>query len=304
MEPGIHCLPLHRYHDSPGVSKSNLDLVHRSPALLEWSRRAPVDDEARGAVSMGSALHALLLEPERFEAEYVGDYRPGAGSLVTVDDLKGYMDKHGVAYEKSARKSALVSALLDVMPNAPVADAIAAEWARGVNGRAVLSCGDWRKLMLMRESVLAHPMARKLVEDDGFCERSYFWNDPETGELCRCRPDREIPKFGAILDVKTSADIEKFSLSIRDYRYAVQDAFYSDGVAAVSGEAPRAFIFLVVSTTRDAGRYPVRLFSLSHEDKLAGREEYRADLATYSECRRTGIWGGIEMISGARSYGK
>lgn len=297
VAPGIYQFPAESYHRGPGVSKSNLDLIHRSPALLEWSRRAPVDEDARTAVNTGSALHTLLLEPERFAAEYVGDYKPGAGALVTVDDLKGYMDKHGIAYSKSASKSALVSALLDVMPNAPVADAMVAEWARGVNGRAVLSCGDWRKLTLMRESVLAHPMARKLVEMAGLVERSHFWIDEATGELCRCRPDKEIPAIGALVDVKTTADMDRFSGSVWEFRYHAQDAFYTDGVAATTGERPRAFIFLVVSTTRDAGRYPVRLFTLTDADRAIGRSEIRENLEVYANCRKTGVWPGIETVS-------
>ena len=40
-------VPNAEYHaDTSAVSKSQLDLIHRSPALLAWSQRAPVDDEA------------------------------------------------------------------------------------------------------------------------------------------------------------------------------------------------------------------------------------------------------------------
>lgn len=290
-------MPAPAYHASPGVSKSILDVIHDAPGLLEWSRSAPVDDEAETAVNIGSALHACLLEPEVFAAEYVEEFSPPKGALVTTDDLKGALDRASIPYVKSASKAVLAKTLLDVLPDAPISDALYDQWERGINGRTVLSTGEARKIRLMRDSVLAHPMARKLLEADGHTERCHFWHDAETGELCRSRIDKEAPRFGAIVDVKTTGVINRFSDSVREYRYHVQDVFYSTGYTETTGEAPRAFVFLVVSTTRDRGRYPVRLFSLTAQDRDVARAEIRADMEIYAKCRRTGIWPGIETIS-------
>lgn len=297
VSPGIHTIPAADYHSGPGVSKSNLDLVHVSPALLEWSRAAPVDDEAKTAVDLGSAFHCLLLEPERFDAEYVADFSPPSGALVTVEDIKGALTTRGIAHKSNASKAALTKLLLDSDPDAPVTDALHAEWRAGVNGRIVLSPAEMRKLQLMRDSVMAHPFARKLLEARGDVERCHYWEDARTGELCRARMDKTIPALGMILDLKTTADLPRFSNSIREYRYHVQDTFYSDGYEATLGELPRAFVFLVVSTTRDRYRYPVRLFSLTQIDRSIGRAEYRADLDIYAQCRKSGVWPGIESIS-------
>lgn len=257
--PGYHrSLPNAEYHAGPGVSKSQLDLVHECPALLLWSRRAPRDETAVAAVDIGDAFHALLLEPHRFRLEYlvapVAERRTKAGKDEWAD------------FQACAR------------------------------GRTVLSAEDWLKLRLMRESVLAHPVARRLLEDEGDVEPSIYWTDPETGELCRFRPDKLIRRRRIILDLKTTADLDRFAASVHDYRYHVQDAFYSEGYTQHFGGPPDGFVFIAASTSRDAGRYPVKVFSLTAAEKDAGRDEFRADLATYHRCRTRNEWPGVQPL--------
>lgn len=295
--PGVHVMPMEDYHRSHGASKSQLDLLHQSPALVEWAKYAPEDPDADSAVDIGTALHALLLEPDQFSALYVPDFEPPADALTTISDLKAALDKRGIAYKAADSKTVLVDKLLGHDPQAPVVDALRAEWERGIGARTVLSRADHRKLILMRDSVMAHPTARKLLEAQGHSERCHYWVDELTGELCRCRIDREVPQFATILDVKTTADIERFTRSIKQYRYHVQQEFYSEGYGATQGHAPAVFVFLVVSTTRDRKRYPARLFNISAADLDVARLAIREDLATYAECRKTNVWHGIETIA-------
>lgn len=252
-------MPNDDYHKGPGVSKSQLDLLHRSPALLQWSRTAPEDDEKKTALNIGDACHARILEPNRFEAEYaVGPDAPR---------------------NTKAGKDAW------------------AKFAEEAGDKTVLTHSEGRKVELIRESVMAHPHARWLVESAGDVEASIYWNDEITGELCRCRPDKALPEMGWLMDVKTTADMGKFSRSVYEFRYHVQDAFYSDGYQAHFGEAPRAFLFLVISTSIECARYPVRLFSLDAEAKDRGRFGYQQDLQVYHECMQAGNWPGIETLS-------
>ncbi|MBD1555246.1 PD-(D/E)XK nuclease-like domain-containing protein, partial [Pseudomonas typographi] len=167
----------------------------------------------------------------------------------------------------------------------------------GLDGKTALDAETGRKLKLIRESVMAHPHARWLMEAQGDVEASIYWNDPTEGVLCRCRPDKAIPNMGWLVDVKTTADIGKFERSLYEYRYHVQDSFYTDGYAAHFGEEPQAFVFLVVSTSIECGKYPVRLFVLDFEGKAIGRTTYKRDLASYAECIRSNEWPAIETIS-------
>lgn len=58
------------YLHGEGVSKSQLDLIDKSPALFQWNLNAPEDPEKKSALNLGDATHALLLLPERFITEY------------------------------------------------------------------------------------------------------------------------------------------------------------------------------------------------------------------------------------------
>lgn len=292
-------VPNDAYHAGPGVSKSQLDLIHEAPALLEWSRKAPRDDQARAAVDIGDALHAIALEPDRFNDEFTVEFRAPADAITSIDDLKLACDERAVPYTSKDTKGSLQRKLLEVDPDAPVLDRLREQFLHEAKGRTILTAEEHRKLLLMRDSIMAYPDARMLLEAAGDVEPSIYWTDPETGELCRCRPDKRVVLRGTRwhLDVKTTESIERFQWSIEDYRYHVQDAFYSEGEAQHFGSPPDFFAFLVVSTHRSAGRFPVRLFMLDAHDKAMGRKLMREDLNRYAECRRRNRWPGITTIT-------
>ncbi len=248
------------YHGGPGISKSQLDLIHKSPALFQWNQAAPEDEEKKSSLNIGDAVHAILLEPHRFAAQYA------IGPADAPRNTKAGKEK----WE---------------------------EFEAGLAGQAVLTADEGRKVHLIRESVMAHPHARWLVEAEGDAEASIYWKERSTGLLARCRPDKTIPSLGWIADVKTTADMSKFARSVYEYRYHVQDPFYCDGYAEHFGEQPAAFVFLVVSTSIECGKYPVRLFTLDLEAKSIGRDTYLEDMATYADCMRTGEWSGLETLS-------
>lgn len=79
MRPGIYRgIPNEAYHTGPGISKSGLDLVHRSPAHYEAVKNMPRDEvrESTPAQAFGTAFHAIVLEPELFAKTYCLGLRP------------------------------------------------------------------------------------------------------------------------------------------------------------------------------------------------------------------------------------
>lgn len=256
MQPGIYAdISNHDYHSGPGISKSQLDLVARAPALLEWSKQAPRLPDS-GALTLGDAAHALILEPERFAMEYM---------------IAPNVDKR--TNDGKARWAAAMTE---------------------AGNRTLLSQDDGEKLSMMRESVMAHPEARRLIEAAGEVEHSIYWEDPETGVLCRCRPDKIVGGF--LVDLKTTSDIDNFGKSVANYRYHVQDAFYSEGYRRTRGDFG-GFLFLAVSSVASLGRYPVRLVMLDEDASAKGAELFRRDLNMINECQQSGEWPGVETIS-------
>lgn len=71
MKPGVYeGIPNAEYHGGPGISKSGLDIIHRSSLHFQYARSAANDNTPTAAQFIGTAAHALILEP----AEFVKDY--------------------------------------------------------------------------------------------------------------------------------------------------------------------------------------------------------------------------------------
>lgn len=261
IEPGIYYgISNENYHAGPGISKSQLDDIADTPALYLWRKNAPVDTTKTKTLDLGTAFHCRVLEPEEFSNRFI------------------------VAPEFNRRTNA----------GKEEEKAFLMECAS--TGKTVITAEEGRKIELMYQSVMALPLGQWLVESAGHAESSIYWEDPETGILCRCRPDKIIPEFHWIMDVKTTADIQRFKTAYYDYRYHVQDAFYSDGYEAQFGVQP-TFVFLVASTTIECGRYPVEIFMMGEEAKLAGQQEYHRNLRTLSDCLNTDEWPAIKTLS-------
>jgi len=71
MKPGVYeGISNAEYHGGPGISKSGLDLIHRSPMHYHAVVTADNDHTPTPAQELGTAAHALILEPEVFTETY------------------------------------------------------------------------------------------------------------------------------------------------------------------------------------------------------------------------------------------
>lgn len=227
-------------------------------------------------------LETLPAKELKAELERLNKHRPGKLSTSgNVDDLAAILREHGheITLWRDVRK----------------------RWDDENEGMAVLSVDAYNQLLDMRASVMAHPMARALLTG-GNCERmaeaSVYWTDPETGLSCRCRPDFWRAD-GVVVDLKTTRDAsqEGFGKSLAQYRYHVQEPWYMDGMqhAYEAGHfpegwaAPHAFVFLAVESTAP---YAVACYIIDDESRAIGRQQYRENLDTLAECKRSGVWPG------------
>jgi exodeoxyribonuclease VIII len=165
-----------------------------------------------------------------------------------------------------------------------------AQWAALQElGKVVVSAEDYDLMTEMANAVIKHPFAIKCLAE-GRSETSVFWNDPETGLYCKCRPDR-IPDgdHGVIVDVKTtvSADKKAFAYTVNRLGYDRQAAFYIDGFNAVCSGSVDAFIFIAVEKEPP---YKVACFTLSDGDISVGRMKYRDLIEREKGCREAGEW--------------
>lgn len=171
---------------------------------------------------------------------------------------------------------------------------VQAEWLANNSARQVLSEEDWTHLHGMRDAVMAHPAASKLLRMPGEAERSYYAIDPKTGMLLRCRPDYDTDA-GILVDLKSTDDAspEGFARSIAKWRYHVQDPFYVDTCnlaidqAGLDMRKKRMMVFIAVEKKPP---YAVGVYKLDAESVEIGRLEYRSDVDKLAHAIETNEW--------------
>lgn len=297
MKPGIYDLPYQQYEAVPAASKHLLDSLAVSP-LHCWSwhinpERLPRRETPSQLV--GHAIHTAILEPERFEKEYiqepqVEDYK---GVLVTLDDYKAECKRRELPV--TGTKDILKGRILAQSP--PDGLFWDDRYSDITQGKTVLPIGPYRATVAIRNRVRKHPAASELFKY-GKAEQSIFWTDSETGVDCKGRLDwvtslqhpADSNPNQVIVDLKSTTDAspEGFQRSISKYRYYVQAAMYIDSLMAL-GYDPDAFIF---AAWEKSAPYASALYYASTEMIEAGRVEYKRLLKIYADCLSKDKWPG------------
>lgn len=168
------------------------------------------------------------------------------------------------------------------------------QWKAENAGRLIATGAEYEAARIMARNVRADPDIAALMSD-GYGESSAFWIDPQTGELCKCRPDWTSPAGDGVilLDGKSCQDAsaEGFGRAIWNYGYHLQAAWYTDGFEAATGQHVHGFVFAAVESTwpHAAAAYMLGDDVLDH-----ARRENRRLLDLYAECKRTGEWPGYQ----------
>lgn len=211
----ISGMPNEVYHTHESISKSGLDLIARSPAHFHYAAAK----QPTRAMEIGTAIHAALLEPERFQREYV--------LLRDVKDRRASEYKQAVSVHGSER--VLVSHEADEvagMQEAVYSNQTAKNWLEK-SGR--------RELSVFAQDPETGALVRcrfDILTDCGF-----------SIDIKKTQDARE----------------EAFSRAIDNYRYHVQAAFYSDVFLWATGEKLAGFKFIAVEQEMPHGCKTYRL---------------------------------------------
>jgi exodeoxyribonuclease VIII len=198
------------YHARPEISKSQLDLIRRSPALFRHRLTHP--QERTPAMRWGTLVHTAVLEPDQLPLTTV--------IAPTVDRRT----KDGKAAWEAFQLQAA--------------------------GREVITAEESIELIDIASAIERHESAGRALAMVDKVETSIIWTDEDTGMACRCRPDAILSNGLIVdLKTTQDASPEGFAKSIANFRYHVQAAYYSDGYTAAFGEAPKGFMFIAVEKT-------------------------------------------------------
>lgn len=250
MKPGIHYnVPWEAYQEVEGVRSVYLQHLKRSPGHLKAYLEQPRKPDTK-ALIIGRAIHAAVLEPDRF-----------AGTFVAAPDV----DRR----TKVGRETW---------------DAFVAE----TQGKVVMDAEDLQHVQGMADAIGANNAACQVLNLEG-TELSLVWVEPETMLTCKGRPDSYTEKYGGLLvDLKScrSAEPFKFRRDLWEQGYARQIAWYRHGLRLLGKDVGHC---LIVAVEKEPP-YGVMVYEIQSEvlDKL--EYENIQLLHRYKHCQKHNIW--------------
>ncbi len=143
----------------------------------------------------------------------------------------------------------------------------------------------------MAQAVKKSGHSKTLLSDGNF-EVSYYWVDPITKLLCKCRPDFISSDLMTVVDFKTARRVGKegFRYDATTNHYYVSAAFTLQGIEAVTGVRPSQYIYMAI---RNYPPHLIKAHKAKGEEIRKGNAFIFKNLLTLKECRDTGTWPGL-----------
>ena len=255
MKAGIYRdISIQDYHAGVGLSASNLAELARSP--LHYITRLRLPSKETPATKLGIAVHCAILEPERFEIEYI--------EAPAVDKRT----KDGKALWSELEQS----------------------------GKIVLSSEEYTKVTEMASAIRRHELASKLVSGGVSEQSVYWYQEVSSLDvppiLCKSRPDyiKPLKKGYIIVDIKTTQDacISEFQRkAYYKWFYHLQAAHYVRGFESVTSEKVVAFMYIAIESEPP---YAISVFKAGEDYLKAGSEKTQELYELYANCVASGNW--------------
>lgn len=247
--PGFYDISNDEYHNSEGVSRSGIKLFMQSPRHY-WYRYINPNfvKTSSDAYEFGNAFHTYILEPKLFERDYF------VSKKINRTTTKG--------------KEEYAQSLIDAA------------------GKIMIDESDFQKIKEMKESIYSDGLARELITDAQY-EKSIYWYDPDTGLLCKCRPDIWQKRF--VVDLKTTADASywSFQRDIYKYGYHIQMAMIREGLKHALNIDMRDFISLPIEKSPP---FCPAIYPFDEAAIEAGLNEFKKNLMAIKICMDKNTW--------------
>jgi hypothetical protein len=248
-QPGLYrAVPMDTYLRLPCLSASGLEVFRRSPK--HYHER--VEQEATPAMTLGTAVHTALLEPEDFAATYVRGI-DGDGRTKAVKDARRELEEQHP-------------------------------------GATVLSGAEYDTVSSMVGAIRSHPRASTLFTGSGDVEVTGIFDDPDTGLRIKIRPDRLIRRAGMLVDLKTAADASQdgFARASARLGYHRKMALYRRGLRALGWDCTASAICAMETSPP----YAVGLYLLDEAQLERAERDVVRLLHQFAFCSSTDSWPG------------
>jgi hypothetical protein len=233
-------VPQAAYRELSALSSSECATALRDPSEVAARRLAERADTA--AMRRGRAIHTAILEPDAFDSRYVVAPACNLSTLAGADAWAEWAAGYGVdvtQMPKAGRREGTLSALLAL-------------------GIEAVELATLEQACALRDRVLSHAEAGPLLTapgvSEGVCVASVpvvDGGDPRAKARARtvegkCRPDR-VTEDGTLIQIKTSAQPDRFRWDMRDRGYDVAEAWCA-AVLSTAGVRISRVVWIVIGT--------------------------------------------------------
>lgn len=189
------------------------------------------------AMIFGAAFHSAVLTPELYKNEYIA---------IPECDRRTKLGKE-----------------------------VYSEFLECSGDKTALDTKSWELIQLMKDAIFKHPLAAAFLKN-GEAEQSFFWEDSETGLMCKCRPDY-LTHTNICVDIKTTDDAtyNSFQRSSLKFRYDVQGAFFMDGIFQATNRLVEDFVLIAIEKTPPFG---IMIYVMDNAFVDHGRLMYKENL--------------------------
>ena len=246
------CTEEEYFSDASSVSRSDLDLILKDPALYQ---AVVIDRTLQRAdtefTSFGSLIHSIVATEGDPYAKFI---------RIPPTVLARNGSRAGKAYQ---------------------------EFSDAHKGKWLLKDQEASQVELVVGAIFENKSAKMLLEAEGEYERALRWVHSDFPALTlRCRIDKLLRS--CIVDVKTTQSTrpQAFVRTIVKYGYHRQAAFYQDAVYELTG-GRLPFVFIGVTTNPP---YTCETYDLDEDFIRLGREQYEFALRRLVACQQSNTW--------------
>jgi len=287
---GVHgeWIPEDIYHGSCMLSRS---VIVRAKTLSPAHTHHYIGNgiPRTSALMTGSAIHAAILEPERYAEEYAV---PPTGSRSTVEGREewwGFCKWAGYEVRveemtKATKASPARPKKCSIHPQPGCKTILGYDPESGLLTRGAADAVEG-----IAQGVRNKPTIQAILQGNGVREATYVAE--VDGEMVRVRADVVNDRGGrlVVVDLKSAISARKddFCRAIGRDSLHMQGGVYSHVVECATGMQVSGFYFVVFEKEPP---YACGVYELDQSERDAGLRDCRAGIQTIKQCTSTGVW--------------
>lgn len=258
FKPGLFTdMPQEVYRKVQALANSDAVMIERNPSDYIWSRNAPTNFAKVMAKDIGSALHALLLEPEKYDDMVLVSSVKSRTTKTFEQEIVDNPDKI-VLTQEEAEQVKIMSGSVFAHPAA---------------SKLLSAKGDNECSIFVTDKQTGAKL--KIRPDKNIFEQTGFILDiKKTDDLSKWRSDKE------------------WINPLHVMNYGHNASFYTDVIEQHYGREAKGYVFLCVQSKVELGRYPVGVFVITKEQmiEMGFWARHRVNIEKYRKCIDSNNW--------------